>query len=72
MVIISTTRHTRKQGVNVRLVTFDTAAEESAICSSNVTTQAISKEATGALIAWGDWNRFKTSLTERGYNVQGE
>lgn len=66
---ITTSRHTRKEGSNVRVVTFDTKQEHNAVCSSNVTTEAT---ASGGIKGWGDWDLFKKNMEKTGYQVDGE
>lgn len=67
-ITVKETRHTRKQGSNVRRLNFDNKDEHDAICSSNVTTQGIDGN-DNALYAWGDWDVFNKIMTERGYNI---
>lgn len=67
MIKISTQR---RQPANVRRVEFTTPEEKKAVCSSNVTTQAIAG-CDNALLAWGDWNAFKNNVGKQ-FEVVGE
>lgn len=71
MITISNTRHTRKQGSNVRIVGWETVDEGLAVHSTNITTQGIG-DLKARVIGWGDWKKFKSTLTNLNYEVQGE
>lgn len=65
MILILTTRHTRKQGANVRLLQYNTKAEHDVICRAGLTVQGIS-DCDNAVYAWGDWAKFTHDLEKSG------
>ena len=70
-ITIENNRHTRKQGSQVRYIKVDSEKELKAVCSSNVTTEAIDGNV-ACVRAWGDWQKFKKEMISRGYEVTGE